>query len=105
MGAIEPGQKYYYLDNYAQNGYNYYSVIASNDEGVGRESKVVEAYVGEDTPAKVQNIKYSVDNDVITLTWDPVTTGQHGGYRVARSLHSALCRASQLMATVASPAM
>lgn len=77
MGAIEPGQKYYYLDNYAQNGYNYYSVIASNDEGVGRESKVVEAYVGEDTPAKVQNIKYSVDNDVITLTWDPVTTGQH----------------------------
>ena len=105
MGAIEPGQKYYYLDNYAQNGYNYYSVIASNDEGVGRESKVVEAYVGEDTPAKVQNIKYSVDNDVITLTWDPVTTGQHGGYRVARSLHSALCRASLLMATVAAPAM
>ena len=105
MGAIEPGQKYYYLDNYAQNGYNYYSVIASNDEGVGRESKVVEAYVGEDTPAKVQNIKYSVDNDVITLTWNPVTTGQHGGYRVARSLHSALCRASLLMATVAAPAM
>lgn len=105
MGAIEPGQKYYYLDNYAQNGYNYYSVIASNDEGVGRESKVVEAYVSEDTPAKVQNIKYSVDNDVITLTWDPVTTGQHGGYRVARSLHSALCRASLLMATVAAPAM
>lgn len=105
MGAIEPGQKYYYLDNYAQNGYNYYSVITSNDEGVGRESNVVEAYVGEDTPAKVQNIKYSVDNDVITLTWDPVTTGQHGGYRVARSLHSALCRASLLMATVAAPAM
>lgn len=105
MGAIEPGQKYYYLDNYAQNGYNYYSVIASNDEGVGRESKVVEAYVSEDTPAKVQNIKYSVDNDVITLTWDPVTTGQHGDYRVARSLHSALCRASLLMATVAAPAM
>ena len=105
MGAIEPGQKYYYLDNYAQNGYNYYSVIASNDEGVGRESKVVEAYVGEDTPAKVQNIKYSVDNDVITLTWNPVTTGQHGGYRVARSLHSTLCRASLLMATVAAPAM
>lgn len=105
MDAIKPGQKYYYLDNYAQNGYNYYSVIASNDEGVGRESKVVEAYVGEDTPAKVQNIKYSVDNDVITLTWDPVTTGQHGGYRVARSLHSALCRASLLMATVAAPAM
>lgn len=105
MGAIEPGQKYYYLDNYAQNGYNYYSVIACNDEGLGRESKVVEAYVGEDTPAKVQNIKYSVDNDVITLTWDPVTTGQHGGYRVARSLHSALCRASLLMATVAAPAM
>lgn len=105
MGAIEPGQKYYYLDNYAQNGYNYYSVIASNDEGVGRESKVVEAYVSEDTPAKVQNIKYSVDNDVITLTWDPVTTGQHGGYRVARSLHSALCRASLLMATVAAPVM
>lgn len=105
MGAIKPGQKYYYLDNYAQNGYNYYSVIASNDEGVGRESKVVEAYVGKDTPAKVQNIKYSVDNDVITLTWDPVTTGQHGGYRVARSLHSALCRASLLMATVAAPAM
>lgn len=105
MGVIEPGQKYYYLDNYAQNGYNYYSVIASNDEGIGRESKVVEAYVGEDTPAKVQNIKYSVDNDVITLTWDPVTTGQHGGYRVARSLHSALCRASLLMATVAAPVM
>lgn len=80
MSAIKPGQDYYYMDNYAVQGLNTYSIIACNSEGTGRESKLVEAYVGEDTPSKVQNIKTSVGDNVITLTWDAVTTGEHGGH-------------------------
>lgn len=80
MSAIKPGQDYYYMDNYAVQGLNTYSIIACNSEGTGRESKSVEAYVGEDTPSKVQNIKTSVGDNVITLTWDAVTTGEHGGH-------------------------
>lgn len=80
MSAIKPGQDYYYMDNYAVQGLNTYSIIACNSEGSGRESKSVEAYVGEDTPSKVQNIKTSVGDNVITLTWDAVTTGEHGGH-------------------------
>ena len=51
----------------------------NNEHGVGRESKSVEAYVGEDYPAKVENIKASVGDKGITLSWDPVTKGEHGG--------------------------
>lgn len=80
MSAIKPGQDYYYMDNYAVQGLNTYSIIACNSEGTGRESQSVEAYVGEDTPSKVQNIKTSVGDNVITLTWDAVTTGEHGGH-------------------------
>lgn len=80
MSAIKPGRDYYYMDNYAVQGLNTYSIIACNSEGTGRESQSVEAYVGEDTPSKVQNIKTSVGDNVITLTWDAVTTGEHGGH-------------------------
>jgi hypothetical protein len=79
MAAIAPGEKCYYIDNYAKEGYNNYSIIVNNEHGVGRESKSVEAYVGEDYPAKVENIKASVGDKGITLSWDPVTKGEHGG--------------------------
>ena len=46
MAAVKPGSEQYYIDNWAQNGVNTYSVIASNDEGTGRESQKVSAYVG-----------------------------------------------------------
>lgn len=79
MAAIAPGEKCYYIDNFAKEGYNNYSIIVNNEHGVGRESKSVEAYVGEDYPAKVENIKASVGDKGITLSWDPVTKGEHGG--------------------------
>lgn len=80
MAAIKPGQAYYYIDNEANNGVNTYSVIARNDAGEGRESKKVEAYVGLDTPNEVTNVKAVTADNSITLTWSPVTTGEHNGY-------------------------
>ena len=80
MSNIEPGKSYYYIDGFATNGYNSYTLIASNNEGTGRESKAVEAYCGPDTPNSVENIKVAIGDSNITLTWDPVTTGEHGGY-------------------------
>ena len=80
MAAIKPGNDYYYIDNSAQNGVNNYSVIASNEEGKGRESQKVSAYVGKDTPASPTGIKAMTTDTDITLTWDPVTKGTNGGY-------------------------
>lgn len=80
MAAVKPGSEQYYIDNWAQNGVNTYSVIASNDEGTGRESQKVSAYVGKDTPASPTGIKATTTDNDITLTWDPVTKGTNGGY-------------------------
>ena len=80
MSAIKPGQSYYYIDSEANTGFNSYSIVAKNSEGTGRESEAVTAYVGADVPSGVKNIKASIGDDNITLTWDAVTTGENGGY-------------------------
>lgn len=80
MGDIEPNGSYKYVDNEAEQGINAYSVIAKNSLGEGKESKRIEVYVGVDTPIAPTNIQTSQTDDSITLTWDAVTTGSHGGY-------------------------
>lgn len=58
-----------------------YQAIPYNAYGKGMPSEKVTVYVGIDTPNNVENVQIvsSTAND-LTLTWDPVTTGVHGGY-------------------------
>lgn len=80
MENIEPNGSYQYVDNEAEQGINTYSVIAKNLMGEGKESKKIEVYVGLDTPVAPTNIQTSQTENSITLTWNAVTTGSHGGY-------------------------
>ena len=87
MGAIKPGQAYYYIDSDVPTGFSSYTLVASNSEGVGRESEAVRAYVGMDVPAAPSNIKASMGDNSITLAWDPVSKGDNGGYVDPADIH------------------
>ncbi len=80
MTGVEPGKTYSYVDNSVESGFNDYSVVASNEEGKGRESKAVKAYVGLDTPNEVTDATYATTSSTIDLKWPAVTTGENGGY-------------------------
>ncbi|MDE6334491.1 MAG: choice-of-anchor J domain-containing protein, partial [Muribaculaceae bacterium] len=59
---------------------NYQWVItAYNSNGAGLEASIIE-YVGLSVPAIPQNVKAVEDGNtgIVTLSWDPVTTGTHG---------------------------
>lgn len=80
LGGVEPGKTYSCVDSNVPNGFNTYSAVAGNSEGEGREGTQVTAYVGVDVPDAPENIKASVGDNSITLTWDAVTKGANGGY-------------------------
>ena len=80
MDNLQPGKPYSYSDDEAKNGFNAYTISTSNADGDGRESEAVKVYVGMDVPAEVKGIKASQTDHSITLSWDPVTTGDNGGY-------------------------
>lgn len=80
MSDLQPGKPYSFADTGAKNGFNAYTVSATNADGEGRESEAARAYVGMDVPAEVGGIKASQTESTITLQWDPVTTGDNGGY-------------------------
>ena len=77
---LQPATAYDYTDPDPDEGLNTYSVVAKNAEGTGRDSQPIEVYIGLDTPESPTNIQQSQDDTSITLTWSPVTTGEHGGY-------------------------
>ena len=80
MQGLEPGKHYEYTDNAAKNGENAYTVSTANAAGEGRQSETASDYVGMDVPGEVKGIKASLTAADITLSWDTVTTGDHGGY-------------------------
>lgn len=77
---LQPATAYDYTDPNPDEGLNTYSVVAKNAEGTGRESQPIEVYIGLDTPESPSHIQQSQDDTSITLTWSPVTMGEHGGY-------------------------
>lgn len=62
-------------------GNNKVILVAANDggEGMGTQYSV---FAGQEKPGKVQNLKkvISDDNLSMTITWDPPTAGESGGY-------------------------
>lgn len=57
------------------------SVICSNREGDG-PSLEIRQWVGDDYPVAPKNVRLTLDeaSGKMSLTWDPVTEGAHGGY-------------------------
>lgn len=55
-----------------------FSVTASNDNGPSPET-LLTVFVGHDTPVAPQ-VTASLDGNVVTVTWEPVTAAVNGGY-------------------------
>lgn len=62
-------------------GNNRVTLVTGNDAGEGIE-KYYEIFAGQEKPGKVQNLQCTVsdDNLSMTITWDPPTEGESGGY-------------------------
>lgn len=62
-------------------GNNNVTLVTANDKGEGIE-RYYNVFTGQEKPGKVQNLKVSVsdDNLSMTITWDPPTEGENGGY-------------------------
>lgn len=76
---IEPGLHYTIVDGSANAGYTEYRLIIYNEYGKGLPV-TGKVYVGVDRPASPQNIQICLEGDNVRISWDPVTTGEHGGY-------------------------
>lgn len=65
----------------AAQGWNTVTLTPQNDGGFGLE-KEYEVFVGEERPGPVTNFQTSVSDDAlsITLTWEPPTSGESGGF-------------------------
>ena len=83
---VTPGRTITVNDTPTSNGNFSYTVVASNAYGAGLVAKAT-AYVGEDTPGNVENIKVNCDaSGNISLSWDAPSVGTHGGYVNASTL-------------------
>lgn len=78
--APKPGQELSFTDSEAKSGYNDYVIVGYNEYGCGKLANG-RAYAGLDIPAAVETLNISTDvaNQTPTLSWTPVTTGQHDG--------------------------
>lgn len=75
-----PGSVLSFTDSAPLQGENYYTVIARAKD-TNSEAAVAFAWVGIDVPVAVSGIKALNDGSgVVTITWDPVSEGVHGGY-------------------------
>lgn len=81
LKGLTPGTQASYTDNTPANGFNSYTVAATNASGEGIADSV-RVYVGQDLPYSVRNLKLTDNlNGTSTLTWDaPSETGHNGGY-------------------------
>ncbi len=68
-----------HVDNNAKQGFNNYTIVASNASGTGIETKQ-KVYVGVDIPDKPANVKLKDVDGKNVLTWEAPSTGLTGGY-------------------------
>lgn len=79
LADIEPGKHYTITDGSASRGYNSYRLVIYNEYGKGLPSTAT-IFVGTDTPAAPENVKIALEGDDVFISWDPVVSGEHGGY-------------------------
>lgn len=78
--AVPAGTEYSYKKTLAEAGQYNISVFAYNETGESPK-KSASLFIGEDTPAAVENLKASKVDGKAALTWTAPTTGEHeGGY-------------------------
>ena len=82
VGDVAPGSAQTWKDENVGNGKTYtYQVVATNAEGAGVKSDVLEVFVGVDVPAAVKSVTAKDQISNVLFTWDAVgTTGPHDGY-------------------------
>ena len=86
--GLTPGAEASWTDEEPVDGSSTYYVLACVDEQKGIPNSW-NVYVGEDTPAEVQNIQISRDGSKINLSWEAPTQGQHmGAYDAATLTYS-----------------
>lgn len=79
-GTSVPGTVVTYSFTDLAEGNTSFVVSSSNDAGMSPRAKVSK-YIGYDTPSAPANVTLSVDeNNLATVTWNPVTTGINAGY-------------------------
>lgn len=87
-----PGEVITVADVPSGEGFNDFTIVVSQGNIVGK-SITVQQYVGADIPGCPENIKFDIDqtNHHVTLSWDPPTTGAHGGYIDPAEVTYTLC--------------
>lgn len=78
-GTVEAGAQASANVSVTAAGMHDFAVVLSNDKGSGARAKI-SAFVGTDTPPAVKNVVLSAENNTLTLTWEPLTVGENGGY-------------------------
>ncbi len=58
---------------------NEYEIVCANSYGNGLKSTAT-VYVGLDSPAAPDNLRWTAEGADVRITWDTPTTGVHGGY-------------------------
>lgn len=67
------------LDLQVSEGFHTFKVYATNGAGNGLPV-YYKTFIGEDLPASPANMKVKVDGEIVTISWDKVTSGKQGGY-------------------------
>lgn len=80
--GLDAGHTISYTDIEAPAGLHHYTVVAYNANGKGRIAPRKSVFVGVDTPVAVDEsaIKAVGDSSSVEISWNPVSTGQNGGY-------------------------
>lgn len=77
--GMAPGAESSYTDNTVGNGTHTYSVVARTAEGQS-EAVSRSAYVGEDLPAAVEEVRATASGGQVHITWTAPAEGQNNGY-------------------------
>lgn len=78
--GLADGSECSFTDENPPAGHNTYDVVPYNADGSGM-SATIAVFVGEDVPAKAENIKLEdLGNGDMRLTWDAPSKGINGGY-------------------------
>ncbi len=90
---LTPGEEVGFSDVNVPNGFNTYSVVAENAQGVPSDTVKAQVYVGYGTPRVAQNCKLRVVDGNLVASWDtPLTEGINGYVDPARVSHNIYMR-------------
>lgn len=87
---IEPGATCTWRNTELGNRLYTYKIVAVTEGDEEGAAYIGEVYVGLDSPVGITNLECREDltrPGTVVVTWDPVTTGKHGGYIDPKSIY------------------